>query len=444
MKTYTVGGSIRNEIMGIENNGDVDYVIVGATESDIEKMKEDGYVCVGGLGISFPVYLKDGVEYALARKERSTGPGYHDFEFVFDASVTLEEDLYRRDLTMNAIAKSEDGELIDPYNGIEDIKNGIIRHVSEHFAEDPLRVIRLARFAAVFSDMKVDQSTIELCQKVVDNGMIEHVPYERIIAELYKVISRKGNFVTFKDVMKQTKVNKVLFKSLEHDIFTTKNFNVANRFVDTLADNDKDLLAAILFTGCSADTVNKYRVNNTVTRYLTVINLYMESLFEFNIAINAFSVIASNHIPAHTLNGIVPQIYTNAPRTRPKESRMESNRVVNDENEKIWAACAHINDCVKALVKAPKHGINLLVFLTPLCKAFAEASGTKHPELFRADNFEQVMLRILSKINTSQELKRISHDPEIEGKQKGEMLIAERLRIIRKEMYEWKMQHRKQ
>lgn len=177
MRIYLVGGAVRDHVMGVVPK-DRDYVVVGSTP---EEMLALGYEQVGA---SFPVFLKDGEEYALARTERKTGVGYNGFETFHDPSVTLEDDLYRRDLTINAMAMDlETGKLIDPYGGQIDIATRVLRHTSGAFVEDPVRVLRTARFAARYN-FAVDPSTIELMRKVVPE--LDHVPAERVFAEFKK------------------------------------------------------------------------------------------------------------------------------------------------------------------------------------------------------------------------------------------------------------------
>ena len=149
MKTYLVGGAVRDKLLGFSNSAsgsDRDYVVVGGS---VAEMLASGYQQVGR---DFPVFLhpQTKAEYALARTERKTGPGYTGFAFNASASVTLAEDLLRRDLTINAIAEDEQGNLIDPYSGQADLEQRVLRHVSPAFSEDPLRVLRVARFAARF------------------------------------------------------------------------------------------------------------------------------------------------------------------------------------------------------------------------------------------------------------------------------------------------------
>jgi tRNA nucleotidyltransferase (CCA-adding enzyme) len=145
MKVFQVGGSVRDELLKLPVQ-DRDFVVVGA---DPQEMMKQGFRAVGA---DFPVFLHPETheEYALARTERKTGPGYKGFAFHASRDVTLEEDLQRRDLTINAMARAEDGSLIDPHGGAADLKAGVLRHVSAAFAEDPVRILRVARFAARF------------------------------------------------------------------------------------------------------------------------------------------------------------------------------------------------------------------------------------------------------------------------------------------------------
>lgn len=179
MKTYIVGGAVRDELLGLPVQ-DHDHVVVGATP---EEMVRRGFTPVGK---DFPVFLhpKTHEEYALARTERKTAPGYKGFVFHADTDVTLEQDLIRRDLTINAIAKAEDGTLIDPFGGRQDIQHRIFRHVSSAFAEDPVRILRVARFAARFTDFIVAPETIALMQQMVRDGEVDALVPERVWQEL--------------------------------------------------------------------------------------------------------------------------------------------------------------------------------------------------------------------------------------------------------------------
>ena len=168
MKIYMVGGAVRDKLLG-EYSKERDFVVVGATR---EEMLDLGYKQVGK---GFPVFLhpKTNEEYALARTERKIGKGYTDFVCDTSKDITLEEDLKRRDFTINAIAEAEDGTLIDPYGGQKDLNARILRHVSSSFSEDPLRVLRLARFAARFSDFTIHTDTMKLAKTIVESNEID-------------------------------------------------------------------------------------------------------------------------------------------------------------------------------------------------------------------------------------------------------------------------------
>jgi len=181
MQTYLVGGAVRDELLGFSVQ-DKDYVVVGATP---EEMEAAGYRPVGK---DFPVFLHPHThdEYALARTERKTAKGYKGFSVHASPEVTLEQDLARRDLTINAIAKSSDGQLIDPYHGLLDIRSKTLRHVSEAFAEDPVRILRAARFSARLSEFSVAPETIALMQQMVVAGEVDALVAERVWQELAK------------------------------------------------------------------------------------------------------------------------------------------------------------------------------------------------------------------------------------------------------------------
>lgn len=179
MQVYKVGGAVRDALLGLPVQ-DNDWVVVGATP---EQMMESGYLPVGR---DFPVFLhpRTREEYALARTERKTARGYHGFSFVTAPDVTLEQDLARRDLTINAIAEDERGLLIDPYGGQRDLDQRVLRHVSEAFVEDPVRILRLARFAARFADFRVAPETMALMRRMVADGEVDHLVPERVWQEL--------------------------------------------------------------------------------------------------------------------------------------------------------------------------------------------------------------------------------------------------------------------
>lgn len=181
MNIYLVGGAVRDALMGY-SNADKDWVVVGATPQDLIF---EGFTPVGK---DFPVFLHptSKEEYALARTERKTAPGYHGFVFHTEPSVTLEEDLARRDLTINAIAQDVNEALIDPFNGVRDIEQKILRHVSPAFSEDPVRVLRLARFAARFKDFTVAPETQALLGQMCASGEVDALAGERVWQEFAK------------------------------------------------------------------------------------------------------------------------------------------------------------------------------------------------------------------------------------------------------------------
>ena len=178
-KFYVVGGAVRDALLGLPQS-DRDWVVVGATP---QQLLDLGYKPVGK---DFPVFLhpRTREEVALARTERKTGPGYKGFSFHAAPEVTLEEDLARRDLTVNAIAQAEDGTLIDPFGGQADLRRGVLRHVSDAFVEDPVRLLRLARLAARFERFNVADETMALLRRMVDDGEVDALVSERVWQEL--------------------------------------------------------------------------------------------------------------------------------------------------------------------------------------------------------------------------------------------------------------------
>nr|WP_245153698.1 hypothetical protein [Allopusillimonas ginsengisoli] len=181
LQVYIVGGAVRDELLGLPA-GDRDWVVVGATP---QEMSRRGYIPVGG---DFPVFLHPQTkeEYALARTERKSGRGYKGFTFYTGTDVTLEEDLCRRDLTINAIARRVDGQLVDPLDGQADIRAKVLRHVGQAFVEDPVRLLRLARFAARFHDFSVAPETMQLARQLVSDGEVDALVPERVWKELAK------------------------------------------------------------------------------------------------------------------------------------------------------------------------------------------------------------------------------------------------------------------
>jgi tRNA nucleotidyltransferase (CCA-adding enzyme) len=185
MQVYLVGGAVRDKLLGRPVH-ERDYVVIGATPQD---MLQQGFIPVGS---DFPVFLhpKTKEEYALARTERKSGVGYSGFTFHTSPDLTLEDDLIRRDLTINAIAQADDGTVIDPYHGQQDLQNRILRHVSGAFVEDPLRVLRVARFAARYAPLgfTVAPETMQLMQTLVNQGEMQHLTPERVWKETQRAL----------------------------------------------------------------------------------------------------------------------------------------------------------------------------------------------------------------------------------------------------------------
>ena len=211
MEIYLVGGYVRDQLLGLETK-DRDWVVVGATP---EEMLKQNYRQVGK---DFPVFLhpETNEEYALARTERKTAPGYTGFSFHAAADVTLEEDLIRRDLTINAMALSADGTLIDPFNGQTDINNKLLRHVSPAFVEDPVRILRVARFAARFAELgfNVADETQQLMSDMVQNGEVDALVPERVWQETVTALNEKSP-ARFFEVLRDCGALKRLFPELD-------------------------------------------------------------------------------------------------------------------------------------------------------------------------------------------------------------------------------------
>jgi len=185
MDVYLVGGAVRDRLLGLTTQ-EKDWVVINATPSDLKSL---GYKQVGK---SFPVFIhpKTGEEYALARKETKSGKGYYGFKIDSNPNVTLEEDLNRRDLTINAIAEDNKGQIIDPFNGQQDLSNRVLRHVSDAFVEDPLRVLRISRFKAKLHDLnfEIAPETKKLLEEIVESGELKTLVPERIWQETYKAL----------------------------------------------------------------------------------------------------------------------------------------------------------------------------------------------------------------------------------------------------------------
>jgi len=212
MKTYRVGGCVRDRLLNLPVH-DIDWVVTGAS---VEQMQAAGYKPVGK---DFPVFLhpENKQEYALARSERKTAPGYHGFEFNTDPGITIEEDLQRRDLTINAMAEDEDGNIIDPYGGQKDLDACLLRHVSDAFSEDPVRVLRVARFAARYHHLgfRLADETVTLIRNMVECGELGSLVAERVWTEMSRALGEPDPAVFFQS-LRECSVLQALFPEIDN------------------------------------------------------------------------------------------------------------------------------------------------------------------------------------------------------------------------------------
>ena len=248
MKIYEVGGAVRDELLGLPVK-DRDYVVVGATPDEMLRL---GYRAVGK---DFPVFLhpQTQAEYALARTERKTAPGYKGFQFHTAPDVTLEQDLARRDLTVNAIARDEQGKLIDPYGGVADLRSRVLRHVSPAFIEDPVRILRVARFAARFG-FNVAAETMALMQRMVNEGEVDALVAERVWQEFAKGLMEKQPLEMFKVLRECGALSRVLpqWREMNESRALGALENAAQ------ADAGPPLRYAALFGGVSVETAEAF------------------------------------------------------------------------------------------------------------------------------------------------------------------------------------------
>lgn len=211
MKIYRVGGYVRDRLLNVEVK-DIDWVVTGAT---VEQMLAQGYKAIGK---DFPVFLHPDSkqEYALARSERKIAPGYHGFEFKTDTDISIEEDLLRRDLTINAMAEDKNGELIDPYGGQRDIEARLLRHVSNAFCEDPVRVLRVARFAARFHQFgfRLADETVTLIRQMGKSGELASLVAERVWSEMSRALDEANPEIFFR-TLRECSVLNILFPEID-------------------------------------------------------------------------------------------------------------------------------------------------------------------------------------------------------------------------------------
>ena len=236
MEVYLVGGAVRDELLGL-NAQERDWVVVGATP---EQMLAKGYKQVGK---DFPVFIHPETheEYALARTERKKGRGYYGFEIHASPDVTLEEDLQRRDLTINAMAKNKNGDLIDPYGGKKDLDKKLLRHVSNAFSEDPLRVLRVARFAAKFSThgFTVAEETQTLMKKMVESGELTELASERIWQETHTALQTSSPNVFF-EILHNIKALEQTHTAISSAFSTQTEYNQSLLAIKEMSSHEAD------------------------------------------------------------------------------------------------------------------------------------------------------------------------------------------------------------
>ncbi|RPG50012.1 MAG: hypothetical protein CBB61_006685 [Gammaproteobacteria bacterium TMED1] len=285
MDIYLVGGAVRDKLLGVPVT-DKDWVVVGSNQ---KALLQQGYLRIGK---DFPVFLhpKSKEEYALARTERKVGPLHTDFDCDVRPSITLEQDLFRRDLTINAIAQDEAGALIDPYGGQKDLRAKILRHVSPAFKEDPLRVLRVARFAARFPDFSVDASTMKVMREMAQSKLLEGLTPERVFEETKKALSTKNPDRYF-ELLNDINVNIQLWPELKKD--DTKRLrswmsdtNPVHSFtiltsslnLEELSTLTKRLRFPLIYEQMSSLTMKIYKVDLTKASAVDIVN----TLYELN------------------------------------------------------------------------------------------------------------------------------------------------------------------
>ena len=266
MEVYLVGGAVRDKMLGIPVT-DRDWVVVGATPAE---MIAKGFKPVGK---DFPVFLHPETkeEYALARKERKTGLGYHGFDFNTDPSVTLEDDMERRDLTINAMAEDEDGELVDLYDGERDIEDRLLRHISPAFAEDPVRLLRVARFYARFAELgfQIADETVLLMRQLVERGEVDALVPERVWKELESSLTATRPSL-FLEALRQCGALHRMFPALDrlhktpHPIGSGGAASITTRLMDKAAASKRP--TPIVFA-CMCHVLSEREINHLAQIY---------------------------------------------------------------------------------------------------------------------------------------------------------------------------------
>ncbi|MDU8923805.1 multifunctional CCA addition/repair protein [Pasteurellaceae bacterium LIM206] len=286
MQIYLVGGAVRDQLLNLPVK-DRDWVVVGATPAELIAQ---GYQQVGK---DFPVFLhpQSKEEYALARTERKSGSGYTGFSCNFSADITLEQDLCRRDLTINAIAQDQQGKLYDPYHGISDLQHRTLRHISPAFAEDPLRVLRVARFAARYASLgfTIAPETLELMRQITARGELVHLSAERVWLETEKALNEKNPEAYF-ETLREIGALKVWFPELDQ-LYGVPNPPKYHPEIDTFVHTMLVLQQAVLLTENDDD-------HRTAVRFAAVCH-------DFGKSLNLFQKKLSHHY-GHEMAGVQP------------------------------------------------------------------------------------------------------------------------------------------
>ncbi|MFY0656300.1 MAG: hypothetical protein JXR12_06090 [Neptunomonas phycophila] len=316
LNIYKVGGCVRDELMGKEPK-DIDYCVVGATEDEMVNL---GFLAIEAS--SFPVFLHPDTrdEYALARTERKNDSGgYHGFDVNSDPSVTIEDDLFRRDLTINAIAKNDKGDYIDPFNGRQDIENKVIRHVSEHFVEDPVRAIRIARFCARWGEeWTVHESTVELIHDMHFNGELDNLTRERVWKELSRAVMEPHAHLFFVRLREWGILKTVMGGHLNGPIATPEFWDYDFARLKKACEQNLPLGARISFTGLNSIDLERVKCDSDIVQFVSRLYdamLYVDDiqdgkdvLLAFN-AMNAYQNEKNRDWFIHSMNVLIgPQI----------------------------------------------------------------------------------------------------------------------------------------
>ncbi len=291
---YKVGGCVRDELMGLEPQ-DVDYCVVGATPDEMVNL---GYQSIEA---AFPIFIhpSTGDEYALARKERKNDKGgYNGFDVEFDTSITLEDDLYRRDLTINAIAQDDHGNIVDPYDGCSDIENQIIRHVSEHFAEDPVRALRVARFRARWGDSwTVHEDTVTLIKQMHANGEFDNLTRERVWKELSRAMM-EPHAKLFLTSLYDWGILRAVFGGKVHGPLDTGEFmSYKFEMLEIACEQNASLPVRLLTGGLNSTDLQHVKADSDIVKFAN--QMYTAMIYVYNLDAGMSAVAALESVNAY-------------------------------------------------------------------------------------------------------------------------------------------------